>query len=444
MLESVSEHIAANFSELYGAKLLIAVSGGVDSIVLGNLCNTLGLQASWAHCNFGLRGSESDLDQEFVIKAAQALSVPVFVERFDTLAFAKASKYSTQIAARMLRYEWFASLCKSENFDFILTAHHANDALETFLINLGRNTGLKGLCSIPERNANIRRVLLPFSRKQIENYACTNQLVWREDKSNASNAYLRNQLRHYAVPALIDAMPNLIASFSKTRENLQQDRLLLEDYTAQLQAEIMYPVNSVSGAGYQVLALDKLNAYKNKNAILRALLETYQFTSWENVYALLEAQTGKEVISKTHRLVRNRNQLLLIERYEKTNQEWQWGDLEQQLDIGHGVLHCKQITTGLQCSTNEIIVDAEQLTLPLKVRTWQHGDVFYPFGMTGKKKISKFLKDLKRSSIQKEQVKVLCSDNKIVWVIGLRADRRFSVTETSSKIYKIKFNDQKN
>jgi len=229
MLQKFDQHITMNFPFLKESKLLLAISGGLDSVVLMHLCNQLKLSVSLAHCNFKLRNEESDLDEEFVIKLSQILNNQIFTIHFDTENYAQEHKTSIQIAARNLRYQWFQELVSTHHFDYILTAHHADDNLETFLINLTRGSGLEGFTGIPEKNGNIIRPLLPFSRAEILEYAKENQLKWREDASNASTKYVRNKIRHQIVPILKEINPNLLDSFSKTLTHLQESQQMIED-----------------------------------------------------------------------------------------------------------------------------------------------------------------------------------------------------------------------
>ena len=208
MIKKLENHLSHNFHFLNGKKLLLATSGGLDSMVMAHLFHQLNYEIAIAHCNFQLRGVESFEDQNFVQEYANANTIPLFVTQFDTKAFAEDYKLSTQVAARELRYNWFYELLETEKYDYILTAHHADDNLETFLINLSRGTGLEGLTGIPEQNENIIRPLLQFSRQEIENYAKENNIKWREDSSNASDKYLRNKIRHHLVPMLKELNQN--------------------------------------------------------------------------------------------------------------------------------------------------------------------------------------------------------------------------------------------
>ena len=229
MLTNFKTHIDKKLAFLKEGKLLIAISGGLDSVILTHLCHKLKLNISLAHCNFNLRGKESDGDEAFVLELAENLDLEVFIEHFSTEEFAKQHKLSTQMAARELRYNWFSELAESLEFDYILTAHHADDNLETFLINLTRGTGLSGLTGIPEVNDAIVRPLLPFSREELETYVKANHLKWREDSSNASDAYLRNKLRHHVIPVLKETNPNLLQNFKMTLAHLNDTSDIVEE-----------------------------------------------------------------------------------------------------------------------------------------------------------------------------------------------------------------------
>ena len=229
MLLQLQQHINNKFPFLKDAKLLVAVSGGVDSMVLTQLLSILKFNISLAHCNFKLRGVESDLDATFVNEFAKKHPINCFIKSFDTKKIAAKNKQSTQIAARNLRYQWFQEMASKHGFDYILTAHHADDNLETFLINLTRGSGLDGFTGIPAIQKNIVRPLLIFSRAEIVKYATENTISWREDESNSTTKYLRNKIRHQVVPVLKEINPSLLNSFSKTIENLQESRQLVAD-----------------------------------------------------------------------------------------------------------------------------------------------------------------------------------------------------------------------
>ena len=437
MLNNFQNHINQNLSFLNKSRLLIAISGGLDSVVLTHLCHQLKLNLALAHCNFNLRGDESDGDEEFVLQLAEDLDLEVFIESFETEDYAKTYKLSTQMAARELRYNWFEELAEQLNFDFILTAHHADDNLETFLINLSRGTGLDGLMGIPEVNNKIVRPLLTFSREDIETYAKTNKLTWREDSSNASNKYVRNKLRHDVIPVLKEINPFLLQNFESTQNHLQDSKQIIEDTIVRIQKKAVY----VDNDNVIKLSIKKLKKLSNPKAYLFELLKDFNFTEWDDVTNLLDAQSGKQVFSSTHRLLKDRDYLLLIENNsEETLESISISEDKKQLKTPFGTFFFDEADAIFDAQANVIYVDKAKLKHPLILRKWEEGDFFYPSGMTGKKKLSKYFKDEKMSLIEKENTWLLCSEKDIVWVIGRRADNRFLATENTKQILKIELN----
>lgn len=439
MLKSFESHIDAHLEFLKDTRLLIAISGGVDSVVLAHLCSELNLNFSLAHCNFNLRGEESNADEDFVLDLAEQLEVEVFIENFDTQAFANEHKRSIQMAARELRYDWFAELAEQLQFDYILTAHHADDNLETFLINFTRGTGLNGLTGIPMINDNIVRPLLPFSRETIEAYARKEAIKWQEDSSNSSRKYLRNKLRHEVVPILKEINPQLLDSFQSTIVNLNDTADIVEESLNAVAKRAITNIDD-NGITYKISEFKKVN---NPKAYLFEMFKDFGFTEWNDILGLLDAQSGKHVLSNTHRLIKHRENLILTELKSVIIEPITLDAVEVQNGIVEtpiGQLIFKTVETILKTSENIIYIDKDKLSFPLELRLWKQGDFFYPSGMTGKKKISKYLKDEKLSLVEKEKTWVLTSEDNILWVIGKRADNRFRVTDKTKDILKIKFN----
>ncbi|MGX7666348.1 tRNA lysidine(34) synthetase TilS [Flavobacterium pedocola] len=431
MFQKLQDHINTNLPFLKGKKLLLAVSGGIDSMVLLSLFKQSGFDIAVAHCNFNLRGEESDGDENFVKTICRNSGIIFFVKHSDTKTYADSHKLSIQLAARQLRYEWFGELMENEGFDYLLTAHHLDDSLETFLINLTRGTGLEGLTGIPQQNEKIVRPLLIFSREEIESYAKENAVKWREDSSNASDKYLRNKLRHDVVPVLKELNPNLLHSFQQTLENLQQSNSMVDDAS-----EIVYR-KVVEDSNFQKrINLSELRVLPNYQAYLYQWLKPFGFTAWKDIYDLTEAQSGKQVFSETHRLLKDREVLILEAKSPEDSMPFFLD--ENVTEIQHPkAMEISYVTNvTVSGSSGSIFVDKDSLKFPLVFRKWQEGDYFYPFGMTGKKKVSKYFKDEKFSLIEKENTWLLCSGEEIVWIVGSRADRRFSVTETTQTIIK--------
>ena len=434
MIQKLTAHINTNVPFLKDKKLLIAISGGLDSVVLYHILTSLNFDISLAHCNFNLRGKESDLDEEFVNNLSQKTSNQIFIKSFDTEKYSKDNKLSTQIAARELRYTWFQELVEKHNFDYILTAHHADDNLETFLINLTRGTGLEGFTGIPKINGNIVRPLLPFSREEILKYAKENKIKWREDASNASTKYTRNKLRHQVIPVLKEINPSLLSSFEKTLENLQESQQILEDRIEEVSSEIIETKEAITK-----INIDKIQQLSNPKAYLYQLLKNHSFTEWNDVYDLLSAQSGKQVFSKTHRLLKDRDFLLLTRKEISTKPQENIKIAENETKIKVPFKMIFEVV--LQKSTENkqtIYVDKDLLKYPLIVRKWQNGEYLYPTKMQGKKKLSKFFKDDKFSLLEKENTWLLCNaNNEIIWVINHRQDRRFSTKPSTQSTLKI-------
>jgi len=433
MLKEFQAHIQSKFPFLKDAKLLLAISGGVDSVVLAHLCNDSQLNIALAHCNFNLRGKESDTDEDFVLQLAEDLDLEAFVESFDTEAYAEENKRSIQMAARELRYNWFVELGEQLGFDYVLTAHHADDNLETFLINFTRGTGLEGLTGIPEINGEFIRPLLPFSRADIEDYAKENELTWRDDSSNTSRKYLRNKLRHEVIPILKEINPSLLQSFQNTIENLQESQVIVEDSVNSFLEQTM-DLSEETHAKFSIEAFKKKDHPK---AYLFEVFKDYGFTEWNDVYNLLDAQPGKQVLSGQWRLIKDRDFLLLNEINQDEDKSIKIQTTDKQVTTQNGTLVFKAVEAISETSKTSVYVDKGLLQFPLTLRKYQEGDVFYPLGMNGKKKLSKYFKDEKFSLLDKENTWLLCSDDAIVWVVGKRPDNRFKVTENTNNILKI-------
>lgn len=430
MLKKVETHISQELPFLKKASLLIAVSGGVDSVVLTQVLHQLDYNISIAHCNFNLRGIESYLDETFVLELGSALKIQTHLKSFDTAKIAKKNSSSIQVTARELRYEWFQELLQNHQYDYVLTGHHLDDNLETFLINLSRGTGLEGLLGIPTVNDHIARPLLPFSRAEIEQFAISTKLNWREDQSNASTKYLRNKIRHQIVPVLKELNPSLLDSFQKTTTFLKQSQDFIDETILSIKQQIW----TEEPNGLIKIDIEKLQKSKNPKAILYQLLKDYQFTAWEDVYHLLEAQTGKMVFSKTHQLLKDRGFLLLSEKKTSSSIEETFFIEKETAKIEQPIsLSFTEVSETGSKEKTQIYVDQKLIKYPLCLRKWKNGDVFYPSGMKGKKKLSNYFKDEKYSLIDKENTWLLCSENEIVWVVGKRQDRRFMVNNKTAK-----------
>ncbi|MDO1500902.1 tRNA lysidine(34) synthetase TilS [Winogradskyella maritima] len=423
MLEQFQNHIETNFPFLKNTRLLLAISGGVDSVVLADLCHQLKLNMAFAHCNFNLRGAESDADEAFIENLGEALETEVFIQHFDTKAYAETNKCSIQMSARELRYDWFKDLAQQLHFDYILTAHHADDNLETFLINFMRGTGLNGLTGIPILNENIARPLLPFSREAIEAYAKSQSIQWREDSSNVSVKYLRNKLRHDVIPILKEINPQVLDTFQKTLKNLNDTADIVTESTRAVTKRALVK-DTTQEKQYAISEFKKVN---NPKAYLFQVFKEYGFFEWDDVLHLLDAESGKQVLSRTHRLLKHRDVLILSELDEASPnvEAITIENIDSDIEFPLGKLRFRTSNSEAETDNNSILLDLETLKFPLELRPWQEGDRFRPAGMKGTKTISKYLKDEKLSPQEKENVWVLTSDEEIFWVVGMRRSGKY-------------------
>ncbi|WP_306350560.1 tRNA lysidine(34) synthetase TilS [Flavobacterium sp. '19STA2R22 D10 B1'] len=436
MKQRFKKHLEEQFPFLKGEQLLLATSGGLDSVVLAHLMHDLEYNITLAHCNFKLRNEESDGDEKFVRDLAEALNIPLEVVSFDTNAYALDHKLNTQLAARQLRYKWFEEILHHKALTRIITAHHADDNLETFLINLTRGTGLEGLMGIPVQNGNVLRPFLRFSREEIKEYAIQNGIGWREDSSNATDKYVRNALRHHVVPELKKLNSNLLYSFQETLVHLQQANSMVEDALVLTSKQLL----KQDGNNLQI-DLEQLKRLPNYKAYLYQLLKPYQFTAWSDIYELVFNQSGKQIFSENYRLLKDRQYLILEEIIESDAVQSYEIHIPSEINIPIKLTISEVSRAFFQRENggNQIFVDKEKLKLPLEIRKWKEGDYFYPFGMKGqKKKVSKFFKDEKMSLIEKENTWLLCSTDQIVWIIGKRADERFKIESITEHIVQIK------
>ena len=426
-------HLKKNFPSISVSKLIIAVSGGVDSIVLFHLCLKLKLNFFVAHCNFKLREKESDLDEKFVRDLAIKHNIKFYTKSFNTKKLSNNDNKSIQMVARELRYSWFEELSKELNIKHILTAHHLDDSLETFLINLSRGSGIDGLLGIPEVNDTVYRPLLIFKKDEILSYAKENKITWREDSSNKKREYLRNQIRLEVIPKLKEINPNLLDNFSKSIDRLQQSKSIIKDKMDDFIKNVSFTRDEKI-----YFEINKIKKVSNIDAYLYELLKKYNFTQWDDIRDLLDSQSGKQIISKTHKLLKDREYLILVKNSEVENKSLLINKSSKEVAVSVGKIKVSIAKKISKEDSDVIYLDSAKLDFPLRVRNVLSGDYFYPFGMNGKKKVSKYLKDKKISVFDKDKVLILeTSKNKIIWVVGMRLDDRFSVTDNTKEITKI-------
>jgi len=418
-------------------KFLLTISGGVDSVVLSDVFKKLNLDFELAHCNFKLRGEESDTDQVFVEKWAKQLNIPLHINVCD---LSQNNNENTQIAARNARYEWFFDLQKKHKFDYIVTGHHLDDSLETFFINLMRATGLKGLLGIND-SQNIIRPLNTFTRKEILEYAKKENLKWREDSSNASDKYQRNFIRHHIIPKFLEVQPQFYGNFQKTLQHLQQSQQVVNSWFEEKKQQLIHKQDQS-----ERLSIPKLNQLTAAELFLFHWLSPFGFKDWKAVNQLLQAQSGKEIYSPSHRLTKYGAELILEKKKSATKEKSYIIEKSCQEILKPFLLKIKQLdrkslkdTDFRNASKNEVFMDLDKLSFPLSIRKWQAGDYFYPFGMKGKKKLSDYFKDEKMTPSEKEKIWLICDAKKnIVWIAGKRLDNRYSITEKTKNILHLK------
>jgi len=441
-LQSFEEYISQHSLFNKDNRVLLAVSGGKDSILMAHLFKLAGFKFGIAHCNFGLRAEESQRDERFVSSVAGNMEVPFYVTHFNTKAYAAEQKISTQMAARDLRYRWFEEIRKNEGYDVIAVAHHQGDVIETLLLNLTRGTGIAGLHGIMPKKDLLVRPLLFLSRKDIDEVIIKDHIEFVEDSSNLSTAYARNKLRIDVIPILREINPNLEKTFEHNIQRFAETEMVLQQVTANLSKELL---EEKQDGIY--LSLEKLKALHPQRLLLFEILKVYGFTELvlEEVLNSLDKQSGTSFYSLSHRLTINREHLIIT---PNTADESYSNKMVHPADtviaLNHQAIHVNYSdTVFFEKNSLKAFVDADQLIFPLVIRTWQEGDKFKPLGMTNYKKVSDFFVDEKVPLPTKETIPILINGNgDIVWIAGLRQDNRYKVTATTKKvaIFEQKFN----
>lgn len=415
-------------------KILLTVSGGIDSISMLHLFHKAGIDIGVAHCNFKLRGEESDEDEIFVRNMAAMLAVPFHVIRFNTREYARQEGISIEMAARDLRYKWFEEIRVQYKYDYIATAHNLNDVVETFFLNIVRGTGIKGLTGIKPKSNHLIRPMLFASRRQIEAYCLENDLHFREDSSNASVKFSRNKIRHLILPVLEKINPNFLQTAVENIQRLSETEQIYFSKVGEVKKQVCF---EKEGSFY--IDLTKMKEIEPQSSYLYEFLAPFNF-SRDNVAEIVEAMdgiSGKQFFSSTHRLLKDRDYLIItgIKKQE---------DLKYYIDEGmtqiNGPVKLKlrviKNEEGFKLPLNSQIacLDYDRITFPLILRHWQKGDYFRPLGMKDIKKLSDYFIDNKLSLIEKEQAWLLTSENKIVWIVGRRLDDRYKITDRTRNI----------
>jgi tRNA(Ile)-lysidine synthase len=418
--------------------LLLAVSGGVDSVVLCELCRRAGFDFAIAHCNFKLRAADSDRDALFVQKLADKYGVAFYHTSFDTDAIATQEKKSVETTARELRYKWFEKIRTDNGFACIATAHHANDNIETVLMNFFRGTGIKGMRGIETRNGKIVRPLLFAHRSELETFLEANELAFVSDYTNFEDDYTRNYFRNQLIPGVQKVFPQAEDNLLRNIERFAGAELLYNEAIELYKNKLL----EIKGAEVHIPVL-KLQKIPAANTILYEIATNYGFTAHQTaeVMALLHSETGKYVASTTHRIIKNRKWLIIAPLDTENAQTILVEQGSGNIIYSGGALLVEKMPEPVAISNDDGIaqLDAALIQFPLVLRKWKTGDYFYPLGMKKKKKVNRFLSDLKLSVTQKENIWVLEMDKKIIWVVGRRIDDRFKVTGKTTDICLISF-----
>jgi len=433
-VQKLSSYIASHRLMQPGERVLLTVSGGIDSMVMAEAMHALGLVHGIAHCNFSLRGKESDEDEQFVTAYALQKGIPFFTKRFDTHGYAAERGISIQMAARELRYDWFDELCRHEGFDLIAMAHHLDDQAETFFINLARGSGIRGLAGMPVKTGRIIRPMMFTNRTEIREYALQNRIQWREDSSNASDKYLRNKIRLHLLPLFREIYPGSGENLLRSMQRLEVAEKVFLDRLAGFKKSV-----AQEKAGIIRFDIEALRQQPMYEPLFTELLMEFRFHPdvIQDVLASFDAQPGKTFLSSEYRLVKDREAFILdapaVDTGTRFYIEPGINHITDPVEMNISVFSKPEGYTPPADKTIACL-DLDRLEYPLVLRRWQPGDAFQPLGMTGMKKLSDFFTDMKIAVTLKSRIWLLLSGDRIVWVMGHRIDHRFRITENTKNV----------
>ena len=439
MLNRFVEHIAKEHLIAHGQQVLLAVSGGRDSVAMADLMVRAGYRCGLAHCNFNLRPGDCDRDEAFVCRLAVDLQLPFYIANFDTVEYATEHGLSVEEAARELRYAFFEEVRVQEGYDLIATAHHADDAIETFFINLIRGTGIAGLRGIPRRNGAIIRPMLPFSRKDIDDYIAERGLSFVEDYTNAQTLYLRNRIRHMLLPVIREISPSFDATMQDNMRNLDEACGIYRDAVDEVANRLLQPADD----GYEI-DIASLRSLSPLRTYLFELLRPFGFSSSvvNDIISSLDAQSGKQFFSPTHRLLKDRERLFILPNKADELEEYVITKGITSIEKPVALMFDIVATDGkpIKLGKDEAWFDNDKLEYPLVLRHWHDGDRFTPFGMKGSRLLSDLFSDMKMNRAEKEKVWILCdANNEILWVVGIRASARCAVSKSTENVLRCRF-----
>jgi tRNA(Ile)-lysidine synthase len=436
MLERFKDYTREHKLFTGNSRILLAVSGGIDSMVMAWLFRESGIDHAIAHCNFSLRKEESDRDEEFVASWAASGNIHFYSTRFDTLSYAATRKISVQMAARELRYDWFGSLVRSEGFDSVAVAHNLNDNAETFLINLIRGTGLSGLTGMKQHAGGVIRPLLFATRGQIASFAAEKKIEFREDSSNIQLKYTRNRIRHKIIPEMEKVNPGVLAAITETMGHLSSSNEIVDASVTLFSGDLFRLKGDNAEAD-----IDKLSALNPAAPYLFEIFRRYGLSPKQTpeVIALLRSETGRYMYTSTHRLLNDRGKIIITPRNEEPKEEQSFDSIDEMRISGlfSEIRITEPTDEALPASPLIASLDLDLVSFPVTVRHWQPGDRFMPLGMKNMKKISDFLIDLKMPVSEKEKVLLLLSGGEVMWVMGYRINDRFRITDRTKRILMI-------
>lgn len=424
-------------------QLLLAVSGGIDSVVLCELCFQAGFDFQMAHCNFQLRGEESERDERFVRSLSEKYQVPIFVKKFDTADYAKKNKVSIQVAAREQRYSWFEELLNavdnrpavlSLDARYLLTAHHANDNIETLLMNFFKGTGIMGLRSILPKQGKIIRPLLFAKREALLKFLEDNNLSFVEDSSNITDKYTRNYFRHQLIPAVKKVFPQVEENLLNNIERFKEIEILYQQSIDSHKKKLL----EQKGNEIHIPVLKLLKSAPLKTVIYE-IIKDFDFTAHQadDVIHLCKSESGKYISSSGHKIIKNRDWLIIAPVNTLEAEHLLVRETDNEIIFEAGTLRIKRYESKGEkppLSNLTATLDAQHVSFPLLLRKWKQGDYFYPLGMQKKKKLSRFFIDQKMALTDKENTWVIESNKKIIWIIGKRIDNRFKITDKTKSI----------
>ena len=429
MINRIKKYIIDKKLFLQTDNLLLAISGGADSVFLFFILHRLGYNIQLAHCNFNLRGRESDEDEHFVRNLANKYNVKFYIKSFETKTYAKKKKISIQMAAREIRYKWFNKLLAKYNLDFVITGHHKDDNVETFLINLIRGSGINGLSGIKPINKNVIRPLLEVTKIEILHFLKQKGIKYRNDSSNYEIKYLRNRIRQELIPLLEDINPKVKDKISDEVFLLENIRKIFLSHVDRIRTRLLFQQDDI----YK-LNISELNKLDNLEVILYEILHPFGFSEIHQIQKSLFSQSGTRFFSNKYQLIIDRD-FIVISLLDTPQNDIKILEIDTEINNPLRMRFSLSTNCLVDKSLNVAQLDFEKLTFPLKLRKWKYGDKFVPLGMTNFKKLSDFFIDKKYTILDKKKQWILCSKDDVVWIVGQRIDDRYKIETNTKKVY---------